>query len=119
MTCIVCNMKPSSDSKSSSIKSPAMRKLARMRSSKSATAASASDAAVSPSGSLEATSGHQMATSGHSMAASGHNGSEGAEAGPADSLREAGSSCFMLFMFVQGDPSCCFLGFVDIRTQVV
>ena len=68
-------MKPSSDSKNSGIKSPAMRKLARVRSAKSATASN-----------VEAVE----------VAAALDGGVEGAEAGPADSLREAGS-CFGLF----------------------
>ena len=73
----VCKMKSSRESKGSGMKSPAMRKLARLRSEKSATAASATgegaEAASSPTG---------------------DGGVEGAEAGPVDSLRDdAGSSC--------------------------
>ena len=72
---VVSKMKPSSDSKSSGIKSPAMRKLARVRSSsKSAnTAATDSDSAVKSSEVVEAAATEESL--------------EGAVAGPADSLR--------------------------------
>ena len=67
-------MKPSGDSKNSGIKSPAMRKLARVKCAKSSTAAAASrskgdasEAAMNSSGAVEAA---------------------GAEAAPADTLRE-------------------------------
>ena len=66
-------MKPSGDSKNSGIKSPAMRKLARVKCAKSAAAAAsrskgdASEAAMNSSGAVEAA---------------------GAEAAPADTLRE-------------------------------
>ena len=74
-------MKPSSDSKNSGIKSPAMRKLARVRSAKSATTSN-----------VEAV---EAAT------AAGDGGVEGAEAGPADSLREAESSCSLFWSIIK------------------
>ena len=72
----MCKMKSSRESKGSGMKSPAMRKLARLRSEKSATATTAASANVEAS---EAASSPTV---------------EGAEAGPVDSLRDdAGSSC--------------------------
>ena len=70
----MCKMKSSKESKSSVMKSPAMRKLARLRSEKSATATAAASANVEAS---EAASSPTV---------------EGAEAGPVDSLRDIRSS---------------------------
>ena len=72
-------MKPASDSKNSAIKSPAMRKLAKVRAAKSADAAAA--AAPSDLG-IGATAATAAASS------SGGGGGDGVEAGPADSHRQ-------------------------------
>ena len=70
-------MKPASDSKNSAIKSPAMRKLAKVRAAKSA------DAAAAPSDlGIGATAATAAASS------SGGGGGDGVEAGPADSHRQ-------------------------------
>ena len=74
-------MKPASDSKNSAIKSPAMRKLAKVRAAKSADAAAAAAAAPSDLG-IGATAATAAASS------SGGGGGDGVEAGPADSHRQ-------------------------------